>query len=238
MSFHRNAKLGLGGRCALVGAIEGGLSIRAAAVRFNVSPATAHRWCAAGGRRTRNRAARTPACPTARADHRLPRAGTRLLPGTRHQRQAEPPSMGGSRFEPVRARHSDHRCRTTRKVLRRSRSITFAAVIPSRIDHDSRGKVSSVQDDNVGRLDLISLAGEVQQVSLDPAFEPGLPQQLCGVRLVGGRELDVLGARRLASRRATRSVKISSQPIAEQQFMRGRATDAGGNSRARGAVGR
>ena len=29
---------------ALVGAIEGGLSIRAAAARFNVSPATAHRW--------------------------------------------------------------------------------------------------------------------------------------------------------------------------------------------------
>ena len=44
MSFHRNARLGLGGRCALVGAIEGGLSIRAAAHRFNVSPATAHRW--------------------------------------------------------------------------------------------------------------------------------------------------------------------------------------------------
>jgi transposase-like protein len=44
MSFHRNAKLGLGGRCALVGAIEGGLSIRAAAARFDVSPATAHRW--------------------------------------------------------------------------------------------------------------------------------------------------------------------------------------------------
>src|SRR5829696_8262725 len=44
MLFHRNAKLGLGGRCALVGAIEGGLSIRAAAARFSVSPATAHRW--------------------------------------------------------------------------------------------------------------------------------------------------------------------------------------------------
>jgi transposase InsO family protein len=44
MSFHRNAKLGLGGRRALVGAIEDGLSIRAAAGRFNVAPATAHRW--------------------------------------------------------------------------------------------------------------------------------------------------------------------------------------------------
>ena len=44
MYLHANAKLGLGGRFALVEAIEGGCSIRAAALRFNVSPATAHRW--------------------------------------------------------------------------------------------------------------------------------------------------------------------------------------------------
>jgi transposase InsO family protein len=44
MSFHRNAKLGLAGRYALVVAVEGGMSLRAAAVAFNVSPATAHRW--------------------------------------------------------------------------------------------------------------------------------------------------------------------------------------------------
>jgi transposase len=44
MSFHRNAKLGLAGRFALVGAIENGLSLNAAAAAFNVSPATAHRW--------------------------------------------------------------------------------------------------------------------------------------------------------------------------------------------------
>jgi transposase InsO family protein len=44
MYLHANAKLGLGGRLALVQAIEGGCSIRAAAERFNVSPATAHRW--------------------------------------------------------------------------------------------------------------------------------------------------------------------------------------------------
>jgi transposase InsO family protein len=44
MSFHRNAKLGLAGRYALVGAIEGGMSLKAAAAAFNVSPATAHRW--------------------------------------------------------------------------------------------------------------------------------------------------------------------------------------------------
>src|SRR5579864_7001624 len=44
MSFHRNAKLGLAGRFALVCAIEGGMTLKAAAVAFSVSPATAHRW--------------------------------------------------------------------------------------------------------------------------------------------------------------------------------------------------
>jgi transposase InsO family protein len=44
MSVHRNAKLGLAGRFALVSAIEGGVSLRSAAAAFNVSPATAHRW--------------------------------------------------------------------------------------------------------------------------------------------------------------------------------------------------
>jgi transposase InsO family protein len=44
MSFHRNAKLGLAGRYALVSAVEDGLSLKQAAASFNVSPATAHRW--------------------------------------------------------------------------------------------------------------------------------------------------------------------------------------------------
>ena len=44
MSHHRNAKLGLAGRYALVCAIEGGMSLKAAAAAFNVSAATAHRW--------------------------------------------------------------------------------------------------------------------------------------------------------------------------------------------------
>ena len=44
MLLHRNAKLGLAGRYALVGAIENGLSLKAAAAAFSVSPATAHRW--------------------------------------------------------------------------------------------------------------------------------------------------------------------------------------------------
>jgi len=44
MYLHRNAKLGLAGRLQLVRAIEGGLSLRAAARAFSVSVATAHRW--------------------------------------------------------------------------------------------------------------------------------------------------------------------------------------------------
>src|SRR5213594_3984327 len=44
MYLHANAKLGLAGRFALVRAIEGGLSLEAAAAAFSVSPATAHRW--------------------------------------------------------------------------------------------------------------------------------------------------------------------------------------------------
>src|SRR6266581_5940918 len=44
MSFHRNAKLGLAGRYALVCAVESGLSLKQAAAAFNISPATAHRW--------------------------------------------------------------------------------------------------------------------------------------------------------------------------------------------------
>src|SRR5439155_16768893 len=44
MYLHANAKLGLAGRLALVRAIEQGLSLKAAAVAFSVSPATVHRW--------------------------------------------------------------------------------------------------------------------------------------------------------------------------------------------------
>jgi len=44
MQLHRNAKLGLRGRLELVLAIERGLSLKAAAAAFSVSPATAHRW--------------------------------------------------------------------------------------------------------------------------------------------------------------------------------------------------
>jgi transposase InsO family protein len=44
MYLHGNAKLGLAGRLALVRAVDQGLSLKAAAAAFSVSPATAHRW--------------------------------------------------------------------------------------------------------------------------------------------------------------------------------------------------
>jgi transposase InsO family protein len=44
MYLHANAKLGLAGRFALVTAVEEGMSLKAAAAAFCVSPATAHRW--------------------------------------------------------------------------------------------------------------------------------------------------------------------------------------------------
>jgi transposase-like protein len=44
MTTHPRAKLGLAGRRALVEAIEAGMTLKAAAAAFNVSPATAHRW--------------------------------------------------------------------------------------------------------------------------------------------------------------------------------------------------
>ena len=44
MYVHANAKLGPAGRFALVRAIEEGLTLKAAAAAFSVSPATAHRW--------------------------------------------------------------------------------------------------------------------------------------------------------------------------------------------------
>ena len=44
MLFHRNAKLGLAGRYALVCAVADGVTLKAAAAAFSVSPATAHRW--------------------------------------------------------------------------------------------------------------------------------------------------------------------------------------------------
>jgi transposase InsO family protein len=83
MLLHRNAKLGLAGRLALVEAIEAGLSLKAAAAAFSVSPATAHRWWhrwIEGGRETAalvdrsSRPLRSPRRTAAAVEERVLRA--------------------------------------------------------------------------------------------------------------------------------------------------------------------
>jgi transposase InsO family protein len=78
MRVHRNAKLGLAGRHALVVAVEGGMSLKAAAAAFSVSPATAHRWWLRW-EQAGEEARRTLACLLDRSSrpHRSPR---RLAP--------------------------------------------------------------------------------------------------------------------------------------------------------------
>ena len=63
MQLHANAALGLAGRRRLVGLIEQGHSIRAAAAALSVAPATAHRWWArwAEASEPETLSARTPA---------------------------------------------------------------------------------------------------------------------------------------------------------------------------------
>jgi len=77
MDLHANAKLGLGGRFALVQAIEGGCSLRAAAERFNFSPATRIVGGTAGAGRARRRGRRSPVCSIARTGRGAVRASCR-----------------------------------------------------------------------------------------------------------------------------------------------------------------
>jgi transposase-like protein len=74
--FHRNAKLGLAGRLALVRAIERGMSLKAAAAAFSVAPATAHRWWHRW-RRANGEARRTLRCLLDRSSR--PRCSPRQL---------------------------------------------------------------------------------------------------------------------------------------------------------------
>jgi transposase InsO family protein len=78
MRLHRNAKLGLAGRLALVHAVEGGMSLKVAAATFGVSPATAHRWWRRWAQASEE-ARRTLTCLLDRSSrpHRCPR---RLAP--------------------------------------------------------------------------------------------------------------------------------------------------------------
>lgn len=83
MELHRNAKLGLAGRLALVRAVEQGCSLKQAAARFSVSPSTACRW----SRRWREASAeeqRSLSCLLDRSSR--PRRMPRLLPACEQRR--------------------------------------------------------------------------------------------------------------------------------------------------------
>jgi transposase-like protein len=83
MLLHRNAKLGLAGRWALVVAIESGCSMREAARRHGVSPATACSW----SRRWRSASEeerRTLSCLHDRSSR--PRRSPRMLSATEQAR--------------------------------------------------------------------------------------------------------------------------------------------------------
>jgi hypothetical protein len=84
MNLHANAELGLAGRLMLVRAIEDGLSLKAAAAAFSVSPATAHRlW---------HRWLRGTCRPEALLDRSSrPRRSLRLLASELQARRGVPP---------------------------------------------------------------------------------------------------------------------------------------------------
>jgi transposase InsO family protein len=115
MVLHRNAKLGLAGRYALVRAVEEGMSLRAAAAAFSVSPATACRWsrrwrCASEEERA------TLVCLHDRSSR--PRRMPRLLPAAEQRRicAARRRSGWGPRLLTVTVGHPHS---TISKVLKR-----------------------------------------------------------------------------------------------------------------------
>ena len=115
MSFHRNAKLGLDGRFALVQARASGLSMREVASRFSVSPATVCRWWGRW-RDANEQERRSLSCLADRSSR--PRRMPRLLP-TREQARivaARRQTGWGPRLLTVRTGHAHA---TISKVLTR-----------------------------------------------------------------------------------------------------------------------
>jgi transposase InsO family protein len=115
MVLHRNAKLGLAGRYALARAVEDGMSVRAAAAAFSVSPATACRWV----RRWRSASEEersTLVCLHDRSSR--PRRMPRLLPAREQRRicAARRTTGWGPRLLTLRTGHPHS---TISKVLRR-----------------------------------------------------------------------------------------------------------------------
>ena len=115
MVLHRNAKLGLAGRYALVRAVEDGLSVRAAAVAFGVSPGTACRW-SRRWREAGEQERRTRVCLHDRSSR--PRRMPRLLALAEQRRicAARRTTGWGPRLLTVRVGHPPS---TISKVLRR-----------------------------------------------------------------------------------------------------------------------
>jgi transposase InsO family protein len=116
MELHRNAKLGLSGRFALVQARASGLSVREVASRFSVSPATVSRWsCRWQAASEQER--RSFACLFDRSSR--PRRMPRLLPA-REQRRicvVRRQTGWGPRLMTVRTGHPHS---TISKVLKRN----------------------------------------------------------------------------------------------------------------------
>jgi transposase InsO family protein len=115
MQTHRNAKLGLSGRFALVQARETGLSVREVAGRLSVSPATVSRWSCRWRQASAEERA-TLACLFDRSSR--PRRMPRLLPAAEQRRicAARRQTGWGPRLLTVRTGHAHS---TISKVLRR-----------------------------------------------------------------------------------------------------------------------
>ena len=115
MVLHRNAKLGLAGRFALVRVVEGGCSLKTAAAAFSVSPATAWRW-SRRWREASEEERRTLVCLHDRPS--WPRRMPRLLPLAEQRRicAARRRTGWGPRLLTVRVGHPHS---TISKVLRR-----------------------------------------------------------------------------------------------------------------------
>jgi transposase InsO family protein len=116
MQTHRNAKLGLSGRFALVQAREAGLSVREVARRFSVSPATVCRW-SCRWRAASEQERRTLGCLFDRSSR--PRRMPRLLPSAEQRRicAARRRTGWGPRLLTVRCGHPHS---TISKVLSRN----------------------------------------------------------------------------------------------------------------------
>src|SRR5438046_388612 len=115
MELHRNAKLGLSGRFALVQARERGLSVREVARRFSVSPATVSRWSCRWDAASQEER-RSLACLFDRSSR--PRRMSRMLPAREQRRicSARRQTGWGPRLLTLRTGHPHA---TISKVLRR-----------------------------------------------------------------------------------------------------------------------